>query len=95
MASADYIIPLGTKLIESYGKEINKTLHDMNKRKMTGHRQVQETSQRSLYRVEYVAKGLPGTGLSYGASADEVREHYTKMNKPREPMVVLNVTPER
>ena len=61
---------------------------------MTGHRQVQETSQRSLYRVEYVANGLPGTGLSYGASADEVREHYTKMNKPREPMVVLDVKPE-
>lgn len=45
-----------------------------------------------VFRVEFVANGIPGRTLSLGSSKEEVERYYKSMDYPGEPMKVLSVT---
>jgi hypothetical protein len=41
-----------------------------------------------LFSIEYVANGVPTTGLALGKDAQEVRDTYEKMSSVKEPLTV-------
>jgi hypothetical protein len=49
---------------------------------------------RHLFRVDFIANGVPSSGLDLGETEEEVWVHYANKSTSKESLIVLGVYPE-